>query len=293
MYTSTLSRTWMLIALAPLVMTACSSDDSDDAPTAEAPSTQTDVENNQPASGSPATPGAMPAGDGANAAEATSDDLPLAPGSAADPGGDASGDTTADGTMTFFVSSAGVGDGGNLGGLDGADGFCTELAVAASPDLARRTWHAYLSTSSVNARERIGAGPWHNQAGALIADGLAALHDQAPAGLLDQTWAPTDLSVPLDEQGNPVDNAVHDILTGTLEDGTLAAGLTCSDWTSSDATIQAQVGHSNRNGGMRAPSWTTTHPVGCGASAENRVQGTVTQGGGRGSIYCFAVITGE
>jgi hypothetical protein len=219
--------------------------------------------------------------------------LPLAPSSAAEPGTGASGDTIADGTMTFFVSSAGVGEGGNLGGLDGADGFCTELAVAASPDLARRTWHAYLSTSSVNARDRIGAGPWHNQAGALIADGLAALHDQAPAGRLDQTWAPTDLSVPLDEQGNSVENAVHDILTGTVEGGTLAAGLTCSDWTSSDPTIQAQVGHSNRNGGMRAPSWTTTHPVGCGASAENRVQGTVTQGGGRGSIYCFAVITGE
>jgi hypothetical protein len=279
-----LPRLRMLAACAPLVMIACSSDDSDDAsPAASGP--QTEVGNNSPAS-NPSTPGA-PAAGGAGP-EAMDDELPLAPG---DPG--SAGDSIADGTMTFFETSTGLGEGGNLGGLDGADAFCTELAVAASPDLARRTWHAYLSTSTVNARDRIGAGPWHNQAGVLIADGLDALHDQAPAGSLDDTWPPTDLSVPLDEQGNTVENAVHDILTGSLEDGTLAAGLTCSDWTSSDTTVQGQVGHSNRNGGMRAPSWTTTHPVGCGASAENRVQGTVTQGGGRGSIYCFAVITGE
>jgi hypothetical protein len=283
---STLSPVLALAACAVSILIACSSDDNDDAPAAPS-STQTEVENNSPA-GDPSTPGAA-AGSGAGA-ESMDEELPLAPG---DPGSGTSGDSVADGTMTFFVTSTGLGEGGDLGGLDGADAFCTELAVAASPDLARRTWHAYLSTAGVNARDRIGTGPWHNQAGALIADSLDALHDQVPAGALDETWPPTDLSVPLDEQGNPVENAVHDILTGSLEDGTLAVGLTCNDWTSSDTTVQAQVGHSNRNGGMRAPSWTTTHPVGCGASAENRAAGTVTQGGGRGSIYCFAVITGE
>lgn len=193
--------------------------------------------------------------------------------------------------MTFFVTSDGIGDGGNLGGLAGADEFCTELAVAADADFGRRTWHAYLSTADVDARDRIGAGPWRNQAGNVIANDLTQLHDQDEGGALDATWPPGDLTVPLDEQGGQVPNNVHDILTGTLADGTADAANTCADWTSnvSDAAIQAGVGHSNRTGGGRPPSFSTTHTVGCSQDgAEN-----ITQGGGRGSLYCFAVINGD
>jgi hypothetical protein len=222
------------------------------------------------------------------------------PGSVADasPGGDI--DTLDDGTMTFFVTSTGRGNGGNLGGLVGADSFCEQLAVAQSADFARRTWHAYLSTSTVNARDRIGAGPWRNAAGVLVANSPAQLHDPAnvaAGGPLDATWAINDLAIPLDETGAQVPSGgaggnVHDILTGTLLDGTVAANETCLDWTSGadDPNIDARIGHSNRTGlaGQRQ-LWNDVHSVGCSQSGANNV----TQGGGRGSFYCFAVIDGE
>jgi hypothetical protein len=203
----------------------------------------------------------------------------------------AADDALDDGTMSFFVTSAGMGEGGDLGGLAGADAFCEQLAVAAVPALARRTWRAYLSTASENARERIGTGPWRNQAGTLIASDLTSLHDQAMGGALDASWPPANLTIPLDEQGNQVPNNVHDILTGTKADGTLDPGLTCEDWTSSvaDAANLVRVGHSNRQGGGQAPSWSTTHTVGCAQTGTPNI----TQGGGRGSFYCFAVITGS
>ncbi len=208
-------------------------------------------------------------------------------------------DILADGTMTFFVTSAGMGDGGNLGGLDGADAFCADLAAAASPDLSRRTWRAYLSTSTVDARDRIGTGPWHNQAGAVIANSLDELHDAAnvdPGGPLDAAWPIGNLEIALDETGAQVPGNVHDILTGTLLDGTAAPGLNCDDWTSNSQNATARNGHSNRTGlaGQRQ-LFNDVHDVGCGPvpAGSNFVGGTVSQGGGRGSIYCFAVITGE
>ena len=235
-----------------------------------------------------ATAGSSGAAGAAGAAGSGSDgdDDPDAGG-----GGDATGDEQDDGTMTFFITSDGLGDGGNLGGLDGADDFCTDLAIAADADFGRRTWHAYLSTADVDARDRIGTGPWRNQAGDIIANDLTQLHDQTAGGALDDTWPPADTSVALDEQGNELPNNVHDILTGTNADGTADAANTCDDWTSnvSDEAIQARVGHSNRTGGGQPPSFSTTHTVGCSEDgAEN-----ITQGGGRGSIYCFAVITGD
>jgi hypothetical protein len=204
-------------------------------------------------------------------------------------GGDA--DALDDGTMSFFVTSDGIGDGGNLGGLAGADAFCTELAVAASPTFARRTWHAYLSTADVDARARIGSGPWRNQAGVIIANDLTQLHDQGAGGALDDTWPAADLTIPLDELGEQVPNNVHDILTGSQADGTLDPGLTCDDWTSNvaDAAVLVRVGHSNRTGGGQPPSFSTTHTVGCSQAGTPNI----TQGGGRGSLYCFAVITGD
>jgi hypothetical protein len=222
------------------------------------------------------------------------------PGSTSDAGADGEPDTLDDGTMTFFVTSTGMGDGGNLGGLAGADAFCEELAVAQAPDFARRTWRAYLSTSTVNAIDRIGAGPWRNAAGVIVANTAAQLHDPAnvaAGGPLDTTWAINDLTIPLDETGAQVPSGgaggnVHDILTGTLLDGTVAANETCLDWTSGadDDNINARIGHSNRTGlpGQRQ-LWQDVHSVGCSQDGDNNV----TQGGGRGSFYCFAVINGD
>jgi hypothetical protein len=191
--------------------------------------------------------------------------------------------------MNFFVTSRGNGKGGNLDGLDGADAFCDELATAVSTELGAKTWRAYLSTATVNARDRIGTGPWRNQAGVIIANNVAELHDQEEGQTLDTTWPVGDLSIALDETGAQVVNDVHDILTGTAVGGTVETGQTCDDWTSESMTATAQVGHSNRTGGGRPPYFNATHTVGCAPSAMNRVQGTVTQGGGRGSIYCFAL----
>lgn len=218
---------------------------------------------------------------------------PAADAGPSDTGGE--GDTLDDGTMTFFVTSEGMGDGGNLGGLEGADAFCAQLAVAQSADFGRRTWRAYLSTSTVNAIDRIGNGPWRNAEGVIVANSSAQLHDPAnaqPGGPLDATWPINDFSIPLDETGARHVNNVHDILTGTLLDGTVAANETCLDWTSSadDPNIDARIGHSNRTGltGQRQ-LWHDVHSVGCSQNGMNNV----TQGGGRGSFYCFAVITGE
>ena len=225
-------------------------------------------------------------------ADAGAEPAPLADAGAASAN---DGDTLDDGTMTFFVTSTGMGDGGNLGGLAGADAFCEQLAVAQSADFGRRTWHAYLSTSTVNAIDRIGNGPWRNAAGVIVANSSAQLHDPAnvaAGGPLDATWPINDFSIPLDETGAQVPQNVHDMLTGTLLDGTVAANETCLDWTSNadDASINARIGHCNRTGlaGQRQ-LWQDVHSVGCSQNGGNNV----TQGGGRGSFYCFAVITGE
>jgi hypothetical protein len=307
----------------PLLALACSSDDSADAPVSAASGTGggATVSAGSAGSGGGGTGGASAAGGGAgvNAAGSSeagssgsvplddSVDEPVSGGTGVDAGAASSpsadagaspsedGDTLDDGTMTFFVTSSGMGDGGNLGGLAGADAFCEQLAVAQSADFGRRTWRAYLSTSTVNAIDRIGNGPWRNAAGVIIANSSAQLHDPAnvaPGGPLDATWPINDFSIPLDESGAQHPNNVHDMLTGTLLDGTVAANETCLDWTSNadDPNIDARIGHSNRTGlaGQRQ-LWQDVHSVGCSQSGMNNV----TQGGGRGSFYCFAVITGD
>lgn len=201
-----------------------------------------------------------------------------------------------DTSMSFFVTSRGSGSGGDFGGIAGADGLCALLATEASAELGDKTWRAYLSTSTESARERIGAGPWRNAAGVVIANSVAQLHDQGPTGeggTLDQTWPLNDPSIALDEQGNPVLNDAgtrHDILTGSNADGTVSASGTCSDWTSQQGTTRN--GHSDRVRFMQnVPSWNSSHDTGCGepAAAGNFQAGTVSQGGGRGAIYCFAI----
>ncbi len=192
------------------------------------------------------------------------------------------------GAMNFFVTSRGKGTGGDLradagapDGLAGADAFCKELAEAVSPVLGAKTWRAYLSTSTVTARSRIGKGPWVNAKGVVIANDTAHLHDEGAANLLT-------IETNLDEYGQPVSISgpnEHDILTGATAAGGSAAD-TCANWTSSATGVKGQVGHSNRNGGGSAPtSWNASHPsFGCAEMGENSVR----RGGGRGSFYCFA-----
>jgi hypothetical protein len=188
-------------------------------------------------------------------------------------------------TFSFFITSTGGPNGGdfraNAGdadGLAGADELCRMKAVAATPAAASKTWRAYLSTATVNARDRIGAGPWFNRNGVMVASSVANLHDAA-ANMLNKTNS-------IDETGAVVNGAgdnpnQHDILTGSLANG-MAAANHCENWTNS-TTARAQVGHHDRQGGGQDPmSWGSAHASqGCSAAA-------FVNTGGRGSFYCFA-----
>lgn len=190
--------------------------------------------------------------------------------------------------MSFFVTSVGKGDGANLGGLAGADAHCQALAKVAGQGQA--VWHAYLSTQgagAVNARDRIGSGPWHNARGQVIAANLAVLHgdtiEQARVG------NPLGKQLSLNEKGELVNGVgdkpnQHDILTGSTPDGrafTDTADHTCNNWTSNN-TGTAQLGHHDKQGGGNS-SWNASHPS-RGCSQENLVAT-----GGAGLLYCFAV----
>ena len=188
---------------------------------------------------------------------------------------------------TFFVTSRGVSKGGDLGGLAGADAHCQALADAEGSGDHR--WRAYLSTSAasgqpaVNARDRIGKGPWYNAEGTLIAATLDDLHGEKN-GLTKQT-AVTEKLGPVNGVGDTPN--MHDILTGSRPDGTaFPAGenLTCNNWTSSGADGRAQVGHHDRRGlGEGVNSWNSVHASrGCSQQA---LEGT----GGAGLFYCFAI----
>ena len=187
------------------------------------------------------------------------------------------GARAADTPMTFFVSSTGSGDGANLGGLEGADALCQRLAEAAGS--TGMTWRAYLSTTTVNARDRIGAGPWHNAKGDLIAENVDGLHGEGN-GITKQT-ALTESGTVVNGRGDTPNQ--HDILTGSNPDGT-ANAATCGDWTL-NGEGSAIVGHSDRTGlddSAAAKSWNSSHPSrGCGQEA---LVGT----GGAGYLYCFA-----
>jgi hypothetical protein len=191
--------------------------------------------------------------------------------------------------MTFFVTSVGGGSGANLGGLAGADAHCQKLAAAAGA--GNRTWRAYLSASAaegkpaVNARDRIGAGPWHNQRGAMVARDVAQLHGDTIE--LARTGNLITKANALTEKGGLVNGVgdtpnTHDVLTGSQPDGrafTDGADHTCKNWTSNGEGT-AQLGHSDRNGG--GISWNAAHPS-RGCSQENLVAT-----GGAGLFYCFS-----
>jgi hypothetical protein len=187
--------------------------------------------------------------------------------------------------MSFFVTSAGPGAGANLGGLEGADRHCATLADAVGA--GGQNWRAYLSTTAadgkpaVNARDRIGRGPWYNAKGQLIAENLDDLHSENPK------WTK---QTALNEKGEVVNGRGdtpnrHDILTGSRADGTVLTGdadTTCRNWTS-DGEGSAQLGHHDRvgAGGAAPTSWNSSH-ASRGCSAQN-----LRATGGDGLFYCF------
>lgn len=191
--------------------------------------------------------------------------------------------------MTFFVTSVGLGDGAKLGGLAGADAHCQKLASAVGA--GDKTWKAYLSASAadgkpaVNARDRIGAGPWHNAKGTLVARDQAHLHgDTMELALVGNLITKNNAQTEKGELVNGVGSQpnTHDILTGSTPDGrayTDSADHTCKNWTS-NSEGSAQVGHHDRNGG--GISWNSVHPSrGCS-------QANLVSTGGAGLFYCFA-----
>ena len=186
--------------------------------------------------------------------------------------------------MSFFLTSYGPGDGANLGGLEGADAHCQMLAEAAGA--GGKTWRAYLSTSGgdepVNARDRIGDGPWYNFEGVMVAENVDDLHSDNNE--LSKENSVGEGGEMINGRGDSPNR--HDILTGSTLDGmafTDGADHSCADWTSNSADGSAEVGHHDRTGGGANPeSWNAAHPSrGCGQSD---LQGT----GGDGLFYCFA-----
>ena len=181
------------------------------------------------------------------------------------------------GPMSFFVTSAGSGNGGDLGGLDGADAICQNLAD--SVDQGDLTWRAYLSTqggNGVNARDRIGPGPWFNANGTRIATDVDNLHS-----MLNRL----SVFTALDQRGRRIPGSGytpnrHDILTGTQADGTAypAGGdMTCSNWTSSSDDGKARVGHHDY------AAWGSAH------NSRGCSQAALISSGGDGLFFCFAV----
>ena len=191
------------------------------------------------------------------------------------------------GQMSFFVTSAGSGDGANLGGLEGADRHCQQLAEAAGA--GGKTWRAYLSTQgsdAVNARDRIGDGPWVNAKGEVIAQDLAELHGE---NNISKETALTEKGEVVKGRGDSPN--MHDILTGSQPDGTAFAegeDRTCGNWTKNGQGA-AMVGHSDRTGlndSAEAKSWNSSHPSRGpdGGCSQADLQST----GGAGLFYCFA-----
>jgi hypothetical protein len=190
--------------------------------------------------------------------------------------------------MTFFVTSVGLGKGGDLGGLAGADAHCQALASAVGA--GGRTWRAYLSTQgekAVNARDRIGTGPWTNARGVVIAKSVDDLH--SPGNALTKQTALTEKGDIVKGRGDQPNT--HDILTGSTADGRAIAGdadMTCHNWTSSGAGA-AMLGHSDRTGlddSAAAKSWNASHASrgpGGGCSQDD-----LKSTGGAGLLYCFA-----
>jgi hypothetical protein len=191
-------------------------------------------------------------------------------------------------SMTFFVTSAGSGKGADLGGLAGADQHCQALAQAAGA--GGKTWRAYLSTQAmggtpaINARDRIGHGPWQNAKGVVIARDITELHG---ANNLNKQTALTEKGGVVNGRGDTPN--MHDILTGSQPDGTAFAGTedrTCGNWTKGGSEGAAMLGHHDRMGLTEEPpakSWNSSH-LSRGGCSQDALKST----GGAGLFYCFA-----
>jgi hypothetical protein len=191
--------------------------------------------------------------------------------------------------MSFFVTSVGKGDGANLGGLAGADQHCQDLARAAGT--GGKTWHAYLSAAAgggqapVNARDRIGTGPWYNAKGAIIAWNVPDLHGdvQRDRNSINKEFALNEKGLPVNGRGDTPNQ--HDILTGSDSFGRAllgsAANTTCNNWTS-NAAGSAMLGHHDRSGGGNS-SWNAAH------ASRSCSQQDLVATGGAGLFYCFAI----
>jgi hypothetical protein len=187
--------------------------------------------------------------------------------------------------LGFFITSANPGKGADLGGLDGADKYCQTLAAAAGA--GSRTWRAYLSTSAVNgkpgvnAKDRIGSGPWFNAKGVKVADNVADLHSDN--NKLSKENSITEKGEVVNGRGDTPNK--HDLMTGSQLDGTAfpeGQSLTCNNWTSG-AEGAAQVGHHDRQGGGTNPtSWNSAH------ASKGCSQEVLRSTGGDGLFYCFA-----
>ena len=192
--------------------------------------------------------------------------------------------------MSFFITSVGKGDGANLGGLAGADAHCNTLAQASGVQLAAgRAWRAYLSATDtsgkpIHARDRIGAGPWHNAKGVIIAANVADLHGDIirDRNQINKVNAITEKGLPVNGVGDTPNT--HDILTGSDSEGRALPGTAdtnCRNWTSNSATGSTMLGHHDRTGGGNT-SWNAVHASrGCG-------QQNLVATGGAGLFYCFA-----
>lgn len=291
-------RLTTVIGLVGLAASACGGNDGDTDPTtstsvtassstgaSSAPTTGSDSDSPSSTTGGP--------GDSASSGDVDPTTSSTAPTSSTGPGtsddtGSSSGTTAGvdEPALSFFVSSTGSLT-GKLGGLEGADARCQELADAVGA--GGKTWHAYLSVDKgpddqpVHAKDRIGAGPWYNAKLVQIAADVADLHtkDGDHELFLDENGA----MINGQWEGSPAPNE-HDILTGTNRDGTVAAGKTCADWTSDDPALFAVVGHSDGLGPMMSDAeqyrpWNSVHESGgCNDTAPK---------GGAGHIYCFAI----
>ncbi len=205
------------------------------------------------------------------------------------------------GPVSFFITSVGKGDGANYGGLAGADAYCAQMATAGNvPTPPGRTWRAYLSATAangqpaVNARDRIGAGPWYNKNGAMVAGNVADLHGdvERDRNTINKTFALTEKGTIVNGVGDMPNQ--HDILTGSDSFGRARAGAddtTCSNYTSNASPAPGAprgqgpgvwLGHHDRTGGGNS-SWNATHKsAGCS-------QANLVATGGAGLLYCFAV----
>jgi hypothetical protein len=188
--------------------------------------------------------------------------------------------------LSFFITSAGSGSGANLGGIAGADKICQTLGASAGA--GSRTWRAYLSAAAatgqpaVNAKDRIGSGPWYNAKGVKVADNVADLHSDN--NKLGKENSLTEKGATVNGRGDTPNT--HDMLTGSNADGTLATGtgdVTCGNWTSTATDGHARVGHFDKQGGGDAPnSWNSAH------ASNGCTQPNLVATGGAGLFYCFA-----